>query len=457
MPRVNEMNQPQKLQVLLKGLRASELQMEQEGRVGVGCLYILSLIIIVRVLIEGDIFIPMVLGSCLCLGILAYYWISAFRARRSWYWEEVRRGAEGKSLREMWATCERGDWLLWLSVHMIGKDAWPTHQQVVLAACQCARLALKQVKSGETRPLNAIVTAEAWARGEATLEQVRVAGQAADYMEHDNKAYCAAKAAHEAAWAVYAREDGYCFRLAQAASGAATRAAWAASYEVFAAQLQIHDSTPTTHGARDHAEKTTLRECADIVRRMLDIPSELTNELPIYEWAYRRVAGRTRRWDSLWLLLVQSGLLRNFLRFPRWQQIPIAVSRQSTDLRGDEIESNKVNPALRVVTAALVLAAAGVLVGALDKHSIDYYTMLRWLTCSAAVMLIWRGAVQGSLKWAYVFLPVVVLFNPIIQIHLKGKRSDVLGTWQTVDIVVAVAMVLAMILMEMTLLLAKRK
>jgi len=105
----------------------------------------------------------------------------------------------------------------------------------------------------------------------------------------------------------------------------------------------------------------------------------------------------------------------------------------------------------------LVLVAAGVLIGALGKHSIYYYAMLRWLTCSAAVMLIWRGAVQGSLKWAYVFLPVVLLFNPIIQIHLHAKRAEVLNTWQTVDIVVAVVMVLAMILMEMTFLLTKKK
>jgi len=38
-------------------------------------------------------------------------------------------------------------------------------------------------------------------------------------------------------------------------------------------------------------EKTTLRECADIVRRMLTVPNTLANELPIYEWV--------RRWDVL--------------------------------------------------------------------------------------------------------------------------------------------------------------
>lgn len=46
---------------------------------------------------------------------------------------------------------------------------------VVRAACACARTALQHVPDGEDRPRIAIETAEAWCRGEATSEQVRVA------------------------------------------------------------------------------------------------------------------------------------------------------------------------------------------------------------------------------------------------------------------------------------------
>jgi hypothetical protein len=67
--------------------------------------------------------------------------------------------------------------------------------------------------------------------------------------------------------------------------------------------------------------------------------------------------------------------------------------------------------------------------------------MLRWLACSAAAVLVWRGAVQG-VKWAWALVPLAILFNPIAPIHLSR------GTWQFWDIVAAVVMVLAMIVME---------
>src|SRR5690242_11317253 len=85
---------------------------------------------------------------------------------------EAREWAEGKSIAETWQQCERGDWLLWLCGNMANKEGWPTRQQVVLAACACARTALRFVKEGEERPLRAIETAEKWARGEATFQEV---------------------------------------------------------------------------------------------------------------------------------------------------------------------------------------------------------------------------------------------------------------------------------------------
>ncbi len=79
-----------------------------------------------------------------------------------------------RDLATAWSECERADWLLWLAAKRCDRKA------VVLAACACARKALKYVPKGEDRPRIAIETAEAWTRGEATIEQVRTAASAAN-------------------------------------------------------------------------------------------------------------------------------------------------------------------------------------------------------------------------------------------------------------------------------------
>lgn len=93
--------------------------------------------------------------------------------------KDARQWAKGKTLHEVWTTCERGDWLLWLAGRMEGQPGWHTRQQIVLAACDCAETALQYVPVDENRPRLAMETARAWTRGEATLEQVRAAAYAA--------------------------------------------------------------------------------------------------------------------------------------------------------------------------------------------------------------------------------------------------------------------------------------
>ena len=77
---------------------------------------------------------------------------------------------QSRTLAEVWEQCERGDWLLWLAA-----KAGVDRKRLVMAACACARLALVHVPPGEERPRVAIETAEAWCRGEATIEQVKEA------------------------------------------------------------------------------------------------------------------------------------------------------------------------------------------------------------------------------------------------------------------------------------------
>jgi hypothetical protein len=113
---------------------------------------------------------------------------------------EARSWAKGKDLHEVWTSCERADWLLWLAGRMADKPGWPTRKQIVLAACACAETALKFVKPGEDRPRLAIETARAWTRGEATIEDVRRARAAAVAAAAAYSADAAATAAYSAAY-----------------------------------------------------------------------------------------------------------------------------------------------------------------------------------------------------------------------------------------------------------------
>lgn len=76
----------------------------------------------------------------------------------------------GKGAKSAWEKCNRPDWLFWIC-GQLGVE----RKQIVLAACKCARLALKFVKKGEDRPRICIETTEAWCAGKATVEEVRKA------------------------------------------------------------------------------------------------------------------------------------------------------------------------------------------------------------------------------------------------------------------------------------------
>jgi hypothetical protein len=132
-----------------------------------------------------------------------------------------------------WQSCPNAQWMLWLA-----RRVGISRQQLVIAACACARTSLKYVPEGELRPLQAIETAEAWCGGRATLDDVRSAAYAADYAAADAATHAAthaADAAYAAAYAAYA-------------AGAATYAA--------------------TYAA-------AKRQCADLVRQHITIDGML--------------------------------------------------------------------------------------------------------------------------------------------------------------------------------------
>jgi hypothetical protein len=159
--------------------------------------------------------------------------------------EEAIEESQNKTAQQVWDTCDRGDWMLWLAAKLSGESGSEEKKQLVLTSCKCARLSLKYIPKKENRPLQVIETTEKWAKGEngITLNDVRNAA-AATY-----PAYAYTAAAYTA-YLVYAAEA----YIANYATYVAVTAAYTA-YE--AAKKQ---SSPAV------AKKQILKQCADIVR-----------------------------------------------------------------------------------------------------------------------------------------------------------------------------------------------
>ena len=73
--------------------------------------------------------------------------------------DEARTWAGDRTPQQAWDESPRADWLLWWAA----KTETNSRQDVVRAACLCARRALRYVPPGELRPLRAIEAAERWA------------------------------------------------------------------------------------------------------------------------------------------------------------------------------------------------------------------------------------------------------------------------------------------------------
>lgn len=118
----------------------------------------------------------------------------------------------GTTPQQAWDACERPDWMLWVAGKTLDRS------KVVLIACAVARTTLHLVPEGEDRPRIAVETAEAWARGEATIDEVMGAADAADAYD-----------AYAAAYAAYAANAAESADAAEAAAAYATHAAEAAN------------------------------------------------------------------------------------------------------------------------------------------------------------------------------------------------------------------------------------
>jgi len=172
-----------------------------------------------------------------------------------------------RSIEQAWAECERGDWMLELLGRMAGTPGWPTREQVVLMACDCAETALRFVPEGENRPKQAIIDARRWANGEdISLAHLRDAA---------NAAADAADAAYAGYSAVYCADSTYATDVAEYKTHATAYGAADAAYAAHAAAYTAVDPAYASHAASYAAsadayayryKKFRLRELADLIR-----------------------------------------------------------------------------------------------------------------------------------------------------------------------------------------------
>ncbi len=72
------------------------------------------------------------------------------------------------------------------------------------------------------------------------------------------------------------------------------------------------------------------------------------------------------------------------------------------------------------------------LFGAIAEWPYGYYTLLRWITCIASILIAFQ-AFEKNINWAkVVFIVIAILFNPLAPIYLS--RS----TWIPLDIITAI-------------------
>jgi len=168
-----------------------------------------------------------------------------------------------KTMAEAWATCERADWMLWL----VGKIDGSYTPRLRLAACACARTALKYVTPGDERPRLAIECAERFAMGEATQKELDAAWASAR-----DAAWSAARDAEwAAAWSAAWAGTGDAARVG--AGAAAGDAAWASAGD--SARDAVWDGEGDA--AWDAAGDAASKEMADLVRQIIP---EVSNAKP---------------------------------------------------------------------------------------------------------------------------------------------------------------------------------
>jgi len=172
--------------------------------------------------------------------------------------KDAREWAGDKSWQEIYNTCHRGDWLLWLFKRTNPDDL----QLLILAKGHCANTVRHLMK--DERSIKAVDAAIAYGEGKISREELDAAANAAANAAAADAAaaaYAASAASHAAASHAAAASAAY----AAAAADATYAAAYAAAYVDAAA-------ANAAYAAYDTAKKENQQLTADICRKYLPIP-----------------------------------------------------------------------------------------------------------------------------------------------------------------------------------------
>ena len=168
--------------------------------------------------------------------------------------------AGDKSWQEIYNTCHRGDWLLWLFKRTNPDDL----QLLTLAKGHCANTVRHLMK--DERSIKAVDAAIAFGEGKISRDELDAAVAYADYAAYADAAdYYAAFAASAAAYV-----DASAAASAAAAFAAADAAAAYAAYVTDAAYA-AYDGAAYAYSAAAAAKKENQQLTADICRKYLPI------------------------------------------------------------------------------------------------------------------------------------------------------------------------------------------
>jgi low affinity Fe/Cu permease len=98
----------------------------------------------------------------------------------------------------------------------------------------------------------------------------------------------------------------------------------------------------------------------------------------------------------------------------------------------------------RIIFIVLRIATAGMLVWALARHPIGYYTILRLVVCAVCAYGIYLAIRWKQQGWAFPFGALILLFQPLTNLRVTRQ------TWNYVDVAVAAFLVLTIFFLKPT-------
>ena len=90
-----------------------------------------------------------------------------------------------------------------------------------------------------------------------------------------------------------------------------------------------------------------------------------------------------------------------------------------------EMDHKQISPVVKVVAGVMLLLALG-------SWRYSYYQILRVVVCGASIYLAWRMLDLKLQGWAWGFIGVAILFNPLYPIYLDKS------VWQLIDVAAAI-------------------